>query len=266
MVFFLLISGWPKVGKSTLLTWLIRQWIEAGLSVVLLSEEPRQIVKARAREIGVPLEALRVEYCRGRTLTEVLPDLRATKADILVVDSFRGWQALGDENDPGPVLANLSPLLDWARTNNTALVGSHFLRKSGGGEGIAHAGTTALVGLADIAVELYRDRVANRRHVLTVSRMSETPQDLLLELREGEYRVLGKASSVSLAEVKERILEALSLNPNPATDDEIRDLLEDPRPSLSQTKKAITDLHQAGNLAATGSGTKGNPMRWSVPV
>jgi hypothetical protein len=262
---FTLLSGLPKAGKSTLLTWLIGQWIALGLRVLLLSEEPPDLLDDRCRELEIPRDRLRVEFTRGRTLADVTPALRTVKTDICIIDSFRGWQALGDENVPERALANVSPILDWARAGRVALIGTHFLRKSGGDEGMAHAGTTALVGLSDVAVELYRDRVPNRRRLRTVSRSSLTPADLLLELREGNYAVIGTASAVAKAEVEARILEVLARNDDPLTREELRELVEDPRPSDGQMSEALTRLWARGDVKHIGKGKRGDPYRYFRP-
>ena len=59
-------------------------------------------------------------------------------------------------------------------------------------------------------------------------------------------RALGSPSALAFAEVKDRIIEALS--DDWETTKDVREGLEDPKPSIDQTGKALAALAEAGKV------------------
>ena len=167
-----LISSLPKCGKTTLLYWCVKAWLDQGLSVLYLTEDPSPIVKAVCRELGLPRSIFRTNT--GRPWAEVSAWAAAQPANITVVDTVRTWVGMDpdSENDAPTVVAALTPLQRATRERAAAPMLSHHLTKAGGSHGVAHAGSLAFVGIADVAIEVYRDMHYERRRVLkSISRI-----------------------------------------------------------------------------------------------
>ena len=109
-------------------------------------------------------------------------------------------------------------------------------------DGEAAAGSHALLGLVDVALELVRDpQVPARRRILRGWGRVAVVQSLLYELDyQGKMVLLGQANSVKLAQVKVRVLEVLTSEWQPTKD--IASALGDPQPSGEQVRQALTSL------------------------
>jgi hypothetical protein len=191
----------------------------------------------------------------------VLREVEREDAHLVVVDTLRAFAGILDENDAAKVGAAVQPLVLLARRKNIGVIALHHLRKSEGDEGLAHAGSTALVGLVDVALELRRDQHSPARRVVrAVSRFDDTPRALTLELRDGNILALGAPEVVSLGAVAERVLAILTPGQG-LTADEVRDGL-DPRPSREQVFRALRQLLAEGRVGRSGRGSKGNPHQW----
>ena len=71
-------------------------------------------------------------------------------------------------------------------------------------------GSTAITALADIILTLHRENEhPQRRRLEGRSRYQATPESLLIELRDGQYVLLGTPDEVSAQERTVRVLEAL---------------------------------------------------------
>ena len=264
---FVLLSGHSKVaGKSTTMSLGVRDLIrqQPDLRVLILSEEPRSLWRTRLARWG-DVPNLRLWIADGTPWPRVLARLRQETLDLLVVDTLRSFAGIADENDAAKVVAAVQPLVLLARTKGMGVLALHHLRKSEAEEGLGHAGSTALVALADVALELRRDEHAEARRILrAVTRFEETPRALSLEKRGDEIMVLGAPERVALQEVTERVLAILPVADDPGlTQEGVREALGDPKPSVEQTRKALTALHAQNRVAVEGKGRKGSPYRWT---
>lgn len=259
-----LISSLPKCGKSTLLYHCSRSWALAGYRVIILSEEPAPIIRLRARRLNMTkIEKLAIYRGTGAPWNNVLRWLRDQRFDLLIIDTTRYWFRLPAEreNDAATIMSVVTPIQDVTRNQQACLILSHHIRKGGGEEGRGHAGSTAWVGVADVASELLRignDR--NRRVIKSESRFDTYHAELLLEMTGTDYRSLGDAEGVTMTEVKRRALECLS-DATPITVDLLMGDL-DPVPSKGTLSVALRDLLKEGLVEREGSGKKGNPYLW----
>lgn len=234
------------------------------MRILWITEEPRSLWRARVRrfpELASP--SLILIFASGRPWSELLADLRREEADVVIVDTLRAVCGIIDENDQAAVTAVIQPLIFVTRQKGWALVLVHHLRKSAADVGLGHAGSHALVGLVDVAVELHRDRhAATRRICKAVSRFDATPPDWVAELRGNELHALGDSASLAAAEITRRV-EAV-LDEVPRRREEIAALLE-PAPSRGALHAALATLLREEKAVREGRGTKGDPHRWSVP-
>ncbi len=260
-----LISGHAKVaGKTTAVGIGIRDLLQEApdLSALVLTEEPPSLWRGRLKRWKFRTPNWRFRFADGTPWPTLLHELEQQPIDILVVDTLRMFAGIVDENDASAVGASIRPLVLLTRRKNLALVALHHLRKTEGEEGLAHAGSTALVALFDVALELRRDQQAPGRRIMTaVSRFEETPRALALELRGEQLVVLGSPEAVALSEVVERVFEVI-LPGSQLTVREILEALGEPKPSREQVSRALKQLQAEGRVTATGRGVKGDPQRW----
>jgi hypothetical protein len=260
-----LISGHAKVaGKTTAVGIGIRDLLRGApdLSAFVLTEEPRALWRERLRRWAITTSNWRFRFADGTPWPTALRELEEETVGLIVVDTLRSFAGIVDENDAGTVVAAIQPLVLLARRKNIAVVALHHLRKTEGEEGLAHAGSTALVGLFDIALELRRDPHALGRRILTaVSRFERTPRALALELRDEQIIVLGSPEAVALSEVAERVFVIIPPG-GQTTVSEILLALDEPKPSREQVGRALKQLQSDGRVTATGRGVKGDPQRW----
>jgi hypothetical protein len=185
-------------------------------------------------------------------------------ASLLVVDTLPHFAGLrGDsENNSGDALTAMDPLLRAAAEGIGVILVRHE-RKSGGDVGDSGRGSSAFAGAVDIVISL-RKRVGkskrNQRLLQAVSRFSDTPAELLIELREEGYVALGELEDVTFEEAKASIAsmvpeseaEALNLR-------EIVELSEAPRTTV---QRAVEELMSDGELIRVGNGKKNSPYRY----
>jgi hypothetical protein len=260
-----LISGHAKVaGKTTAVGIGIRDLLQGdpSLSALVLTEEPQALWRERLKRWEFHTLNWRFRFADGTSWPTLLHELEHQPVDVLVVDTLRMFAGIVDENDASAVGASIRPLILLTRRKNVALVALHHLRKTEGEEGLAHAGSTALVALFDVALELRRDqRAPGRRIMAALSRFEETPRALALEKREEQIVVLGSPEDVALSEVVERVFEVI-LPGSQLTVPEILEALSEPKPSREQVSRALKRLQGEGRVTATGRGVKRDPHRW----
>lgn len=260
-----LVSGHGKVGKTTLLLHAARSLLRApAFRVCWLTEEPRDLWASRVRrfaELATP--NLMLTFAAGTVWSRMLSDLEAEGADLVIVDTIRAFCGIVDENDQAAVTAAIQPLIFLARRLRWALVLIHHLRKSAADVGLGHAGSHALVGLVDVAIELHRDPHARTRRVCkAVSRFTETPAEWALDLRGDDLQTLGDPGLLTAAETVRRV--QVVLDDTPRTRQEISALLE-PVPSRGALHNALDVLVREGKAVRQGKGTRGDSHRWSAP-
>ncbi len=175
-------------------------------------------------------------------------------------------QLKGDaENDSGSALEAMEPLQEAAATGLGIIVVRHE-RKSGGEVGDAGRGSSAFGGAVDVVVSLRRPEGKSRRTIRAIqalSRFSETPGELMIELTPGGYVSLGSSHDVALGEAKEAILAAAPRSEGEAKELKVITLPADVKRATAQ--RAIQQLLACGHLARTGNGRRGSPFRYWKP-
>lgn len=263
-----MLSGHSKVaGKSTSLSIGIRELVRESpnLRVLFFTEEPESLWKRRLSSWGSRSENLGFRFGNGTPWPALLREAEEFKPNLLVVDTLRSFLNFEDENDASRVVVGFQPLVQLSRRGNIAVLGTHHLRKSDAESGLAHSGSTALVALCDIALELRQesDHSPNRRTLKSVSRFDETPKALMLELRGGDIVPLGTPAAVSLNEVTARVQDALSRE-EWLTTKAVHQSLGDPRPAEEQVRRSLLSLHADDRIERRGDGKRGSPHEWKA--
>jgi hypothetical protein len=228
-----------------------RQAIErAGL---LSRDDFRFLLHSDARTIPWPeLAAAAVGECKR------------VGATLLVVDTLGQFAGLlGDsENNSGDALAAMQPL-QRAASEGIAVVIVRHERKSGGDVGDSGRGSSAFAGAVDIVLSL-RKPVGNSRKTLrvlqAVSRFSETPAELLIELRENTYVALGEPHDAAVREAKDSIIAVAPNSESEAVD--LKSLIESCEVPRATAQRAIDELLREDELRRIGEGKTGKPFRY----
>jgi hypothetical protein len=209
----LLTSQW-KSGKTTLISVLLARLktggefaglpLAAGKAVVI-SEEPRQLWEIRGRRLDFADHV--GWFCRPfpgkpsapawRSLVERIAGLRAERGvSLAVIDPLAAFLPGKSENDAPSMLEALAPLQRLTSLGMAVLV-LHHPRKQESAPGTAPRGSGALLGHADILIEMRAcPRAADgdrRRRLHAFSRYDETPRERLIELSSDglDYSCLG---------------------------------------------------------------------------
>ena len=267
-----LIAGPPKIGKTTWAYeamvnvarggfWLGRM-IRRGNVLVLAVEEHRDDVARRFRSLGTAGLDGNIKIITGplefssRMIREIIEYVNGQDIALVVVDTLPAWWHLENENDASEVLKSGRMLLNAIRQTNAALVCLVHTRKSGGEAGSEIRGSSALVGLVDIAISMKHPLGDERIRVLeTVSRFSQTPRELVIRYGEKGYESMGSPAQVSAFGKAEQVLAVLG--DIPRTSYEISKEIGFSKQEVSRALDLINE-----QVESSGSGHKGDPYRY----
>jgi hypothetical protein len=288
-----------KAGKTTLVMDMVRAILEGSRfldqptfksSIVYLTEQPlvsfRKAME-RANLLGRDdFVVLLFSETRGMAWPQVglaaVTECKRVGAALLVVDTLSQFAGLtGDrENNSGDALEAMQPL-QQAAAQGIGVVMVRHERKSGGDVGDSGRGSSAFAGAVDIVLSLRKpegNSAKNRRLLQSLSRFSETPNDLLIELTESGYVAIGQRRETALKDAKDAIFRVAPQTAADAADLQAlvilsaQPLIEEAgqkriAPGLTRTtaQRAIDELVQDGQLIRIGTGKKGDPFRWFIP-
>ncbi len=270
-----LLTGQPKAGKTELLSHVIAAMANGGgdiagdirpANVLVVSEEPRSLWRARARRLSIRQNlqlVFRFDVLNVRWLELVEQIAEAVQEhgfDVVVVDTFSYFAELKDENDAAQVTQAIKAL-DVLSELGVAVVLIHHKRKSEGAHGTGIRGSSAFAGCADMTLEL--DWAAGRRRRLScVSRFEETPAALLeLSADRLTYTAVGHDPAIRRAVIAGILAKALGSSP-----DQIRDQWPEqpPRPSPRTLDMDLAAGVKEGRWIVEGAGERGDPRRYSL--
>jgi hypothetical protein len=271
-----LLSGYPKVGKSSLLAWLALEWAQGERRVHILTEEGLEVWRRRLAAMpDGPWERVTVQPALGLGVDGLCQALREVEADIFIVDTWRKVCPLKSFRDTAEVNAAFTQILaahqeaQARRGRPITLVLAHHDRKSSEGaeEGQRVADSHVIFGSVDTVLELVRDE-GDRRLVRGWGRLMEPPTVVIERAQDGKLRIIGSPQEVALAEVKLKVLAALSEAEGWPKTKEVRDALPTPRPSDDQVRRALVELAREGRVERDpplSQGTKqGATYRWRL--
>lgn len=263
-----LLSGYPKTGKTELLARQVMEWGCQGLRSLFITEEPELLWGARLTQLPPGgMENVSLASGLGAGPQTIGATIQAADEDVVVLDTLRLLN-IEDENDAAVINAALTPLIVVARQRRQTLIIAHHTRKGGGSDGEAAAGSHALLGLVDVALELVRDpQVPARRRIMRGWGRVAVVQSLLYELDgQGKMVLLGQADSVKLAQVMVRVLEVLTTEWQPTQD--VASALGNPQPSGEQVRQALMSLAAEGKVerdpSMAGPTVRGGAHKWKV--
>jgi hypothetical protein len=288
----LLTSQW-KAGKTTLLSLLLARLKQGGslggLSVsrgkaLVLSEEEPALWCQRGRLLDL---AGQVHWlCRpflGKPTREqwlqMLDDVGAlrkdTGLDLFVIDTLAAFLPCPDENNATAMLQALAPLRLLSAAGLAVLL-LHHPRRAPSAAGQAARGSGALLGFADILIEMGARRGADKSRVRRLrawSRYQGTPGDLLMELTaDGTDYLPVDEAAVAEQDDSPAVPDALRLLLEGAHGKLTRqDLLDgwlpdfQPAPDGSTLNRWLVRAVKSGQVCRDGSGRRNEPFRYWLP-
>jgi len=250
----------------------------SACTVLYVSEEHTSLWIMRRDEFGFVTDRVRVlsRPFQGKPtlkdwkalVTEIVWAVQEYQADVVFIDPFATLAPVMDENDAGEVTAAITELQKVTEAG-AATVLTHHPSKMGGGEGRSSRGSGALPGFVDVILEFGRydpSRTDDTRRVLKgLSRYSETPPEVVIELTENGYVVAGTKAETRQSDREEVILRLLSNTPVTwkalldawPTDSGIV------KPSRASLLATLARMHDLGSLVREGEGTRGSPHKFS---
>jgi hypothetical protein len=273
-------------GKTTFAAELVRAVVD-GRSFLNRTAKPSPVVWLTEERPQTFLETLRRAHLTEQTDVHVLhwhavkhlpwPVVMARAADfalsmgatVVIVDTISTWAGLrGDsENNNGDQLAAAEPLQD-AAAQGLAVVVTRHERKGGGDVGESGRGGSAFSGAVDIIVSIRRGEGKTKptvRVLQALSRFTETPADLVIDLTEQGYVVLGDQGTVATLEAEQALLDRLPEREADALDLETLRTAE-PIIAMTAAKAAMKNLLTSGKAGRLGRGKKGDPYRYFRPI
>jgi hypothetical protein len=286
-----LLTGHGKsAGKTTLLSMLLSRrgggGTFAGLAVapgktVIISEESQEIWDDRLGRYNFggnvcvcpqPFLGIPTPQQWQALVAQILALQEAHGLDLAVIDPLAPFVV--SENNAQSMLATLLPL----RALTRARMGLLFMHHPGKAEtrvGLAARGSTALLGHVDISIDMRRpagDPLTRRRRFLCLSRFTETPRQLLLELNADATDYLPVAEPEAGSDGFQAYLDAFQMvledAPQKLTRGDI--LAEWPpdfdRPGATQLKLWLGRAVERGLILREGTGRKSDPFRYWLPA
>jgi KaiC/GvpD/RAD55 family RecA-like ATPase len=211
-----LLTGRWKSGKTTLLSYFLRETIDGGTlatpvranHAIIVSEESPGMWRRRRDELGLADNVgVYARLIKGqlpwedweRLVDSLAEIVRSSEYRIVVFDNWATFNPAGDENDSMATKRALLPLHRICEEGASVLL-IHHPRKGAAEFGQLSRGSGALPAFADILIEfseLHPEHRTDTRRVLKgVSRYDETPAEIVLELTDDGYHTDGSRSDV----------------------------------------------------------------------
>lgn len=257
------LSAWIKAGKTTFAMYMIKAALASApflgaktkppKAVLYLSEEGRTTLRAALARAGL-IEEERLYVLSRRELRHLnltwaelisatIKFAEAVGADVLVVDTLSRLAGLtgSDENESGTAGGVMDALDDAAAAGLAVLLLRHD-RKGGGEVGESARGSSAFGGAADILLHLVRhvkNLGSKRRRLEIVGRLDDA-SELVIELTDMGYLLVGDAEAVELEDAKRTLIGILpGPDEEPMVREQIGELSDLPKALLEKALAAV---------------------------
>ncbi len=102
--------------------------------------------------------------------------------------------------------------------------------------------------------------------IRALSRFDETPSELVIELRDGEYQSLGSEQDVKTQEARTMILEILPTNEGEALAmDKLQEALKAAKVGRTTVHQVVSEYVQSQTVIRIGAGKRGDPYKYWRP-
>jgi hypothetical protein len=265
-----LLAAKPKVGKTTLAyqlavkiakgeAFLERPTLKGPVLILALEEHPRD-VRVRLKELGGNVENLYVHTGGlapdSTNITAIARFVKEHGVKLILVDTLAMLWQLEDESNASALIKAVKPLLDLARKTGACVLLIHHFRKSAGVDGDDIRGSGALFGAVDVAIRVYHNRTTERS-LVAVGRYADTPPELTVELKDGQYTLVDAERQTAGAE-QQRLIRALSAEPK-----SIEVLAKEAGVPLTRAYRHMRVLKSIKQVHVRGEGKKGDPYLYA---
>lgn len=210
----LMLAAYPKVGKSTFLYPLLVALTQGSpflghktkpTSVLVLSEEPNDIIQERLEALGCTVNDPRFLVhtlpmaLTSEALTDIAAWMKTNQGGLVVVDTVAEYMGIQEESSNGEIVRRLTPLKQLGRMNGATILYIHHDRKMGEGsdEGKMIRGGSAYLGIVDQVFMMGREGGvgSTRRIIKSLGRYQTIPRSTSVEWdRVSGYRNVTPAS------------------------------------------------------------------------
>jgi hypothetical protein len=269
-----MIAAKPKVGKSTLARVLclavargrdfLGRRTNQGSCIYLALEEREQELRADFRAMGAtgkdPIH-IHADSVPAEGMLALVDLVRSLRPALIVIDPLFRLARVRDEKAYAEVCTALTPLIDVSRETGTHILIVHHSGKSAKGDAIdSPLGSTALSAAVSTLIVL--KRTDNYRSVQTVQRIgTDMPETILaFDVDTRELSIGGTRSDVDRDSLAQEIVDYLRSLEGEKTEPEICDAVEG---TQALKRRALRSLVERRQVRRDGSGTRGNPFRYS---
>jgi len=195
---------------------------------------------------------------------EATAECKRRGAGLLVVDTLPQFAKLiGDsENNAGDALAAIQPVQLAARHGVGVVVVRHE-RKAGGQPGDSGRGSSAFGGAVDTILSLQRgegNRQPTIRVIRGLSRFTEVPDELVIELTAQGYQAIGTPGAVAAEQAEATVMRATPDSEGEAV--KLDELCTAAGLHRTTGQRAVEALLGRAWLKKTGLGKRGDPFRY----
>ena len=281
-----IISALWKVGKTTLISGLLRSWEQhdnylgqkiTKARALYCSEEGPATWESRVLKYGLEKRNhgfFLMPFTRTPSLQQWEDFLGKTRHimerdgfDVLVIDTMAQMWPVKDENSASEVGAAVNAIKAVVKDSARSVLAVHHLRKGGGDNFTASRGSGASSALADIILEYnyeaggFGPKSKTKRVLTGTGRWNEyTPPEMVIDFVDGDLVCLGQKDNLDFESRKLSIIEALS-SIEWMTLDMVQMASGQNRQKVI---KQLDDLVEGGEVETTGTGTRGSKKKFRI--
>jgi hypothetical protein len=284
-----LLASLPKAGKTTLISYLLREMAEGGNlgtpikpgRALVVSEENERLWAMRRDDLHLAdnVEVMsrpflgRSDWAQWSMFADAVAAMVHDRGySLVILDSIGSFWPCENENDAPVVteaLARLHPILDAG----ASLLLIHHLRKSPGSEGTASRGSGALTAGVDVILELRRFAAgshSDRRRTLSKLSRFDEDSEVVLELTDGgDYIAHGTKGDMRKSDRIKLVLDIIGGSEDGLGVEGIVDSWDDESkpPSRRTIYATLKSLLNDGRIERVGvKGSKTDPNRYRSVV
>jgi hypothetical protein len=166
----------------------------------------------------------------------------------------------------GAAQSAVRPLQVLAHEDGLAIAFGRHSRKGGGAVGESGRGSSAFAGAVDLLVSIRRregNYPVTQRVLYTLGRFDEPPDDLVIDLTDDGYVVLGSEASVD-RDIVRTTIQAVTADAGLTADEFLEAVREEIGDSVSRNMvlAARKSMQTTGELVREGKGTRGSPYTY----